>query len=273
MTALILIRGGGDLASGVAYRLHRAGLNVIITELAQPLAVRRLVSFAEAIYAGQITVEGITARRVEDPTDRLRILQILAKGQIPVLIDPSAREAIKMFPLAIVDARMLKQPPEPLPHKAALYIGLGPGFVAGENCDAVIETNRGHTLGRVYWQGTPEADTRLPEGDPRRVLRAPADGVFQVAHEIGDHCEEGETVAWVEDERGKRHPIHSPFPGVVRGLLHPGLQVKEGMKVGDIDPRDNPRYCTLISDKSLAIGGGVLEALLTRPEVRSKLWE
>ncbi len=272
MTALILIRGGGDLASGVAYRLHRAGLNVVITELPQPLAVRRMVSFAEAIYAGQITVEGITARRVEDPTDRLRIMQILAKRYIPVLIDPTAREAVQLFPLAIVDARMTKQPPEPLPHRAALYIGLGPGFVAGENCDAVIETNRGHTLGRVHWQGAPQGDTRLPEGDPRRVLRAPAEGVFRAARQIGDHCEEGEIVAWVEDAQGESHPIRSPFPGVVRGLLHPGLKVTTGLKVGDIDPRNDPRYCTLISDKALAIGGGVLEALLTRPEVRARLW-
>jgi xanthine dehydrogenase accessory factor len=272
MTALILIRGGGDLASGVAYRLHRAGLNVVITELPQPLAVRRLVSFAQAVYEGQVTVEGITARRVDDPSDRLRIMQILSRRQIPVLIDPEAREALKLFPLAIVDARMTKQPPETLSHRAMLYIGLGPGFVAGQNCDAVIETNRGHTLGRVYWQGGPQADTRLPEGDPRRVLRAPAAGVFHAVRSLGEHCEEGDLVAWVEDAQGQRHPIYSPFRGVLRGLLYEGLGVEAGMKVGDIDPRDHPGYCSLISEKSLAIGGGVLEALLTRPEVRAKLW-
>ncbi len=272
MTALILIRGGGDLASGVAYRLHRAGLNVVITELPKPLAVRRLVSFAQAVYEGQITVEGITARKVSDPSDRLRIMQILSKRQIPVLVDPDAQEALKLFPLAIVDARMTKQPPEPLFHRAMLYIGLGPGFVAGQNCDAAIETHRGHTLGRVYWQGGPQEDTRLPEGDPRRVLRAPIAGVFHAARKIGEHCEEGDLVAWVEDSQGQLHPIHSPFRGVVRGLLYEGLEVYAGIKVGDIDPRDDPSYCSLISDKSLAVGGGVLEALLTRPEVRAKLW-
>ncbi|MBN2146728.1 MAG: hypothetical protein JW726_05035, partial [Anaerolineales bacterium] len=140
---IVLIRGGGDLASGIALRLHRSGLKVVITELPQPLVVRRMVAFAEAVYSGETTVEQITARRVNDPDDSLRVLQILAKGQIPVLVDAEAKSAQALHPMVIVDARMTKRPPEPLRHSARLYIGLGPGFIAVENCHAVIETQRG----------------------------------------------------------------------------------------------------------------------------------
>lgn len=267
MPALIIIRGGGDLASGVAFRLHRAGLNVAITELPQPLAVRRTVSFASAIYEGQIAIEGITARLLRDPADTLKILNVLAKQQIPVLIDPDCIVAKTLNPLAIIDGRMRKNPPEAFSHRALLYLGLGPGFTAPLNCHVVIETQRGHTLGRVIWAGSTLNDTSRPEGDPRRVLRAPQDGVIFNHKQIGDHCEADEAITEISGA-----PILSPFKGVVRGLIHSGLTVTGGMKIGDIDPRDDPGPCQLISEKALAIGGGVMEALLTRPEVRSKLW-
>lgn len=267
MPALILIRGGGDLASGVALRLRRVGLNVAITELPQPLAVRRTVSFAEAIYGGQVTVENVTARAVADPNDMLKILNVIGKGQIPVLIDPDCHAAQTLHPLAIVDARMTKQPPERLAHRAMLYLGLGPGFIAPTNCHAVIETQRGHTLGRVYWEGTTMPDTATPEGDPQRVLRALADGTLVAKLDIGQHVESGDVIAEINGA-----PVRSALKGVVRGLIHPGLTVKQNMKIGDVDSRDEPKYCQLVSDKALAIGGGVLEALLSRPEVRTKLW-
>ena len=267
MPATILIRGGGDLASGVALRLHRIGLNVVITELEQPLAVRRAVSFSESVYEGEIIVEGVTARRVNDPADTLKILNILAKRQIPVLIDPECVAARTLHPLAIVDGRMIKHPPEPLSHKALLYIGLGPGFRAPVNCHAVIETQRGYTLGRVIWDGSSLNDTAKPEGDPRRVLRAPTDGVLQSRIEIGSHVDLGQPVAAVGDEI-----VTAPFAGVVRGMLRPGSTVTQGLKIGDIDARDNPAICQLVSDKSLAVGGGVLEALFTRPEARLRLY-
>lgn len=267
MPSIVLIRGGGDLASGVALRLHRTGLGVVITELAAPLAVRRTVSLAEAVYEKQITVEGIVARRVDDPADTLKILNVLAKAQIPVLIDPECKAASSLHPLAIVDGRMTKRPPERLAHHAALYIGLGPGFEAPTNCHAVIETVRGHTLGRVIWQGTTLPDTSVPEGDGRRLLRAPASGPLESESQIGQHFEPGETIAMVGGQS-----ITAPFAGVLRGLLRPGTPATIGMKIGDLDGRDDPRLCDLVSDKSLAVGGGVLEALLTRPEVRSKLW-
>jgi xanthine dehydrogenase accessory factor len=273
MASTIFIRGGGDLATGVALRLIRSGLHVIVTELAEPLAVRRTVSFAEAIYAKEITIEGVTGRRVSDPTDSLGILNILSKQQVPVLVDPDCSAAKSMHPAVIVDARMTKRPPEPIGYIPQLYLGLGPGFVAGGNCQAVVETRRGHMLGRVYWQGGPDPDTGQPDGDQRRVLRTPADGIFLAHKQIGEHCEEGELIAEIQSPvDDQKSTINSPFPGVVRGLLHPGLTVTKGLKIGDIDPRDDPRYCQLVSDKALSIGGGVLEAILSRAELRNPLW-
>jgi len=273
MPSLILIRGGGDLATGVAIRLLRSGLRVVVTELSQPLAVRRTVSFAEAVYSGEISVEGITARRVDDPSDSFRILGTLGKQQVPVLVDPGCTSARLLHPAVIVDGRMTKHPPEPIGYSPLLYIGLGPGFEAVVNCQAVIETRRGPTLGRVFWSGGPELDTSQPEGDPARVLRAPADGVVVAHKQIGDHCEEGDLLAEIQSQiENRKSEIVSPFPGILRGLLHPGLTVTHGLKIGDIDPRDDPRLCQMVSDKALSVGGGVLEAILSRPEVRSALW-
>ncbi len=268
MPSLILIRGGGDLATGVAIRLIRSGLRVVITELSQPLAVRRTVSFAEAIYAGEISVEGITARRVDDPGDSLRVLGILGRQQVPVLVDSGCTSAKLLHPAVIVDGRMTKRPPEAIGYSPLLYIGLGPGFEAGVNCQTVIETRRGHTLGRVYWRGGPDPDTGQPDGDPRRVLRAPCDGVIVAHAQIGEHVEAGQLIAVISDQCS----VISPFKGILRGLIHPGLTVTRGLKIGDVDPRDDPRLCQMVSDKSLSIGGGVLEAILARAEVRTQLW-
>jgi xanthine dehydrogenase accessory factor len=166
---------------------------------------------------------------------------------------------------------MTKKPSDYDLGTAALVIGLGPGFVAGENCHAVIETNRGHDLGRVIWDGPAQTDTGIPERVAQqgvsRVLRAPADGKLEAFAEICDHLESGQLVARIAGQN-----LHAQFRGVLRGLVYPGLAVKKGMKIGDIDPRDEPRYCRMVSDKSLAIGGSVLEAILSRPELRPYLW-
>jgi xanthine dehydrogenase accessory factor len=264
MSALILIRGGGDLASGVALRLHRAGLKVLISELPQPLAVRRTVSFGEAVYAGQVTVEGVTARLVK----RVQVMAALDAGEIPVLVDPQASILTELDFSDVIDGRLTKHPPEPLLVPVPLHIGLGPGFHAGQNCQAVIETRRSHTLGRVYWEGTAQSDSGQPEGDPRRVLRAPAEGVLTSQVQIGEHVEAGQVVAEVAGT-----PIVAAFPGVLRGLIHPGLHVTQGLKVGDVDLRDDPSMCYLASDKALAVGGGVLEAILSQVKLRNTLWE
>ena len=263
-----MIRGGGDLASGVALRLQHAGLSIIITERSQPLVVRRMVSFGEAINTGQIEVEGVLARRADSAENALAIL---SSGAIPVLVDPKAESRQELNPAVLVDARMTKHPPELGIEAAKLVIGLGPGFSAGLNCHAVVETQRGHRMGRVIWDGSAQPDTGIPEniGNQReaRVLRAPLDGTLSVYAEIGEHLEEDQLVAEVAGQK-----IRAPFKGVLRGLIHPGTHVWRGLKIGDVDPRDDPSYAWLVSDKSLAVGGGVLEAILSRPDLRHELW-
>lgn len=265
MSNLIVLRGGGDLASGVALRLHRAGFQLVIIELEKPLAVRRTVSFSEAVYEGAQTVEGTTARLVSP--DQLQVT--LEAGEIPVLVDPQANILRNQFLTSpqstfVVDARLLKVPPEPLDVNIPLHIGLGPGFCAGENCHAVIETRRGHTLGRVYWSGSAQEDSGEPDGDRRRVLRASHDGVLISSVNIGEHLDEGQFIGEIEpDDESENFSIFSPFNGVLRGLIRPGHHVTRGMKIGDVDRRNDPALCTLVSDKALAVGGGVLEAVLT----------
>ncbi|MDP1545488.1 MAG: selenium-dependent molybdenum cofactor biosynthesis protein YqeB [Anaerolineales bacterium] len=262
---LIFIRGGGDLATGAALRLHHVGFPVVILELASPTSVRRSVCFSEAVYEREHTVEDVTSRLVS--ADQLQVT--LEAGEIPVLVDPNADVLRNQFLTSpqstfLVDARLMKTKPESLPIQLPLHIGLGPGFSAGENCHAVIETRRSHTLGRVYWEGSAQADSGQPEGDPRRVLRAPANGFVNPLKKIGEYCTEGEKIAVVH-----KKPVLSPFDGVLRGLMHPRVEVTKDMKIGDIDPHNDASVCSLVSDKALAVGGGVLEAVL----VKLREWE
>jgi xanthine dehydrogenase accessory factor len=260
MNPLILIRGGGDLASGIALRLHRVGFQVAILELDKPLAVRRSVSFSEAVYEETQSIEGVMSRLVS--ADQFQVT--LEAGEIPVLIDPHANILNNQFLTSpastfVVDARLTKIEPEPLPIKIALHIGLGPGFTAGANCHAVIETMRGHALGRVYWEGQTAPDSRQPDGDKRRVLRSPAAGMLHPLKAIGDFCKENEVIATVND-----FPIISPFDGLLRGLIHPKVELTEGMKIGDVDSRNDPSMVRLVSDKALSVAGGVLEAVYVK---------
>jgi xanthine dehydrogenase accessory factor len=255
---LVLIKGAGDLASGVAARLHRSGFPVVMTELAEPLMVRRAVCFGEAVYAGEANVEGITARCVVDAAEARRAL---AAGIIPLLVDPEAACRGQLGPKVLVDAIMAKQNTGTAPADAPLVIALGPGFTAGVDCHAIIETNRGHWLGRVIWEGSAQPNTGIPgeiagQRDDR-VLRAPVDGSLQSCAQIGDRVVEGQEILSVDG-----HTVKASLGGVLRGLLHPGLWVAAGTKIGDIDPRSDPAYCFAISDKSLAVGGGVVEAIL-----------
>lgn len=262
---LVLVKGAGDLASGTAYRLKRCGFPVIMTELPAPSFVRRTVSFGEAIYSGETTIEGVLARRVETPQEA----QTLAyTGLIPVLVDPQAAAVSLLKLRVVIDAIIAKTNTGTSIHDAPLVIALGPGFTAGQDCHAVIETNRGHWLGRVIYpgggplgNGQAEPDTRTPgqmhgrTGD--RVLRAPAAGHVTPHARIGDKLEAGQLIATVADQE-----IHAPFVGVLRGLVHPHVPVTPGFKIGDVDPRGEVSHCFTISDKSLAIGGGVVEAIL-----------
>ncbi|HMZ07858.1 MAG TPA: selenium-dependent molybdenum cofactor biosynthesis protein YqeB [Anaerolineales bacterium] len=260
MNPLILIRGGGDLASGVALRLHRVGFQVAILELEKPLAVRRTVCFSEAVYEGTQTVEGVTARLVSP--DQFQVT--LEAGEIPVLIDPGANILRNQFLTSptstfLIDARLLKREPEPLSVNLPLHIGLGPGFTAGASCHAVIETRRSHTLGRVIYDGRAYPDSGQPEGASSRVLRAPDAGTVKPNKQIGELCKAGELIATVNEK-----PITSPFDGLLRGLIHPRVDVTEGMKIGDVDSRNETDMVHLVSDKSLAVAGGVLEAVYVK---------
>ncbi len=264
---LVLIRGGGDLATGVAVRLHRCGFHVVITEIEKPLAVRRLVAFAQAVYASECLVEDVRARLAANPSLASRILE---DGGVPVMIDPPADCRNEMNPSVLVDARMRKAVPEIGLEAAGFVIGLGPGFIVGRDCHAVVETNRGHDMGRVIWEGSAEADTSIPESvagyDVDRVLRSSADGMLMEGIPLASLVENGDEIARVGDKT-----LIAPFRGILRGLLHDGVSVQTGMKVGDLDPRMDRTYAMRISDKALAVGGGVLEAILSQEEIRKTL--
>ena len=268
MTArpLVLIKGAGDLASGVAFRLVRCGFPVVMTELAQPLAVRRAVSFAEAVYAGAAEVEGLHAVRAATVAD---VHAALASDRIPVLVQPGGGVIASLTPGVVIDAIMAKTNTGTSLGDAPLVIALGPGFEAGRDCHAVIETHRGHTLGRVIWHGRALPDTGAPGPvaghTVARVLRAPTTGYVTPLIDIGQMVAAGTALAVIADQPHGPDgaPLVAPFAGVLRGLVHPTLHVPAGMKVGDLDPRAERSNCFTISEKSLAVAGGVLEALLT----------
>ena len=255
---LAVIKGAGDLASGVAVRLQRAGVRLVMTEIAKPTAIRRTVSFCRAVWEQTATVEDVTARLAADAADALTITRA---GDIAVLVDPNADCVQALRPDAVIDAMLMKRNLNTSIHDAQAVIALGPGFTAGGDCHAVVETMRGHDLGRVLLAGAAAPNTGVPGViggfAQERILRAPADGVWQTALSIGDRVEAGDTVAHVAGE-----PVRTQLGGVVRGLLPDGTPVTRGMKSGDVDPRGIAEYCATVSDKARAIGGGVLEALL-----------
>lgn len=259
---LCLLRGGGDLATGIAWRITRGGWPVMVCELARPLTVRRTVAMSTAVGDGRIDVEGMIGRRaasVEEATE------IARGGDVGVVVAPGLPD---IGADVVIDARLAKRNIDTRIDDARLVIGLGPGFTASVDCDAVIETMRGHHLGRVIWNGAAAADTGTP-GEvggrgAERVLRAPADGVVSWEHEIGDLVAEGEIVGRVGDEE-----LPARFSGVIRGLIAADSHVGLGQKIGDIDPRADPSACHEISDKSLAVGGGVVEAIMTWPDQSS----
>ena len=255
---LVVIKGAGDLASGVAVRLRRAGMKLVMTEIAHPTAIRRTVSFCRAVWENQATVEGIDAQLAGSAQDALAIAQ---SGDIAVLIDPQTNCLRTLKPDAVVDAMLLKRNLNTRITDAPAVVALGPGFCAGVDCHAVVETMRGHDLGRVLLAGSAQPDTGVP-GDiggftEARILRAPCAGVWQTGLTIGSMVAKDDVVATVGGQ-----PVRANLNGVLRGLLPDGTPVQCGMKSGDVDPRGKPEYCATVSDKARAIGGGVLEALL-----------
>jgi len=256
---LVTIRGGGDLATGVAVRLFCAGFKIVILEIERPTVIRLPVSFARTVYEDKIVVEDIEAvltsfwEKTED---------IIKEGKIPVLIDPQGCCIKKLSPTVLVDAILAKRNLGTRIDQAPLVIGLGPGFTAGKDVNVVIETKRGHNLGRVYYQGQAAPDTGIPGEvggeSKKRLLRAPTDGKIKPLHKIGDLVKEGEVIAEVEGI-----PLKAEISGVLRGLIYPQSWVSRGMKIGDIDPRGIREYCFTVSDKARSLGGAVLEAICT----------
>ena len=254
---LVVIRGGGDLATGTALRLYRAGMEVVVCETAVPTSIRRTVCFSEAVRLGETEVEGVTARLAALPD----LPDLLGRGIVPVLADPEGACIPALAPDAVVDAIIAKRNLGTRMDMAPVVVAAGPGFTAGVDCHAVVETMRGHYLGRVIYDGAALPNTDVPgliggyAGE--RVLRAPADGVFQGAKRIGDRVRAGEAAGYVDGA-----PMVCTIDGVLRGLLADGVPVRRGMKSGDVDPRCAPEHCLCASDKALAVGGGVLEAIL-----------
>lgn len=258
---LVIVRGGGDLATGVVYRLHHAGFPVIVLELPQPLVVRREVALATAVSQGQITVETLHGQLTHTMPEAIQLAQT---GIIPVLPQPDFEAVRAQLPQplpVLVDARMAKRNIDTHKDQAELVVALGPGFTAGVDCHAVVETMRGHTLGRVIWQGSALPNTGTPGivagKGAERVLRAPKAGLVQWQAAIGDRVQRGQMLGQVDGE-----PVYAPFDGVVRGLIAPGTAVTPRMKIGDVDARLDREACFTISDKALAVGAGVLEAVL-----------
>ena len=258
---VVLIRGAGEMASGVAHRLHQSHFKVCMLEIPHPLAVRREVSFSEAIYEGEKEVEGIRAKFISTPKE---IPSVWKEDKIPLLIDPDGKGTRSFLkPDVLIDAILAKKNLGTQINDAPLVIGLGPGFTAEKDVHMVIETNRGHNLGRVVLNGTAEPDTGIP-GEiggftVERVLRTMKKGVLHPHKSIGERVSKGSVVAVVDD-----FPVIAKISGVVRGLLREGVEVKKGMKVGDIDPRGKRELCFTVSEKARAIGGGALEAILYR---------
>jgi xanthine dehydrogenase accessory factor len=268
---LVVIKGAGDLASGIAFRLFHAGFSLVMTETQRPTAVRRAVCFSEAVRNGRAQVEDVTAalvRTVEEMDMRI------ARKQIALFVDEKAEIVRRINPVAVVDAIIAKRNMGTKITNAKTVIGVGPGFTAGCDCHAVIETNRGHTLGRVLYEGSAIPNTGIP-GDIagytiERLLRASADGIFVARKHIGDFVHRGEIVAEVVAETAARpsdaapgsSPVIAAIDGTLRGILPSGIPVTKGLKAGDVDPRCARDHCFTISDKALAVAGGVLEALL-----------
>ena len=254
----VLVRGGGDLASGVAWRLHQSGFRVVITELPEPLSVRRKVAFSEAVYEGRCAVEGVQAVLVKGPEEAAGVWN---QGFIPVLVDPEAACRHSIKPEVIVDAILAKKNLGTSAKDAPLVLALGPGFEAGKDAHFVVETHRGHNLGRLLASGSAAPNTGVPGAvqgiTSDRVLRAPASGPWRNAVDIGEMVKKGDVVGTVQGEA-----LYAAIDGVLRGLIRPGITVSKGLKIGDIDPRGKRDFCFTISEKALAIAGGVLEGIL-----------
>ena len=265
MKNLVIVRGGGDLATGTICKLKKSGFPVLILEVERPSAIRRNVAFCEAVYQGSQTVEDMTCYKAESLR---QAQQYLREGKLTVLVDPAGESIPQLKPLAVVDAILAKKNLGTNRNMAPITVALGPGFTAGHDTDAVIETKRGHNLGRVLWEGRAAPNTGIPGTiggyDKERVIHCPAEGILRNVKKITDTVSKGEMIAVVETEGGMV-PVEATLDGILRGLIRVGYPVKAGFKMADIDPRaEEYNNCFTISDKARCIAGGVLEAILQR---------
>ena len=255
---IVLIKGSGDLATGVAYRLKKCGFDIVMTEIPEPTTVRRTVAFSQAVYDNNVDVEGIKATLVSKIEESKSVIK---QGNIAVIVDEKAEISKDIKPDVVVDAIVAKENLGTKINDAPIVIALGPGFTAGVDCHCVIETQRGHYLGKAIYNGSAIPNSGVP-GDiggytNERIIRATNDGKILPVSKIGDYVEKGDIVAYVNGI-----PIFAEMNGIVRGMLQKDVNVFKGMKSGDIDPRCEKNHCFTISDKARSIGGGVLEAIL-----------
>ena len=260
---LIIVRGGGDLATGTIYKLHQCGFPVLVLETENPSAIRRNVAFSEAVYQGTQTVEGLTCTLASSVAEAEEWLK---RGKLTMLADPAGTAIDYFTPLAVVDAILAKKNLGTCRDMAPITVALGPGFTAGVDVDAVVETKRGHNLGKVLYSGSAAPNTGIPGiiggYGKERVIHSPAAGILRNAAKITDTVEKGQVIAYVETENGKIS-VYATLTGLLRGLIRDGYPVSQGFKIADIDPRlDEYDNCFTISDKARCIAGGVLEAIL-----------
>ena len=260
---LIIVRGGGDIATGTILKLHRCGFPVLVLEIPTPSAIRRNVALCEAVYQGSQTVEDVTCRLAKDCAEAAALL---ALGEPVLLVDPECRCLEELRPLALVDGILAKRNLGTNRGMAPITVALGPGFTAGADVDAVIETQRGHNLGRVIYEGSAAPNTGIPGKiagfDRERVIHSPARGILRNVAAITDTVQKGQTIAMIETENGNI-PVVATLDGLLRGLIRDGYPVTQGFKIADIDPRINEyNNCFTVSDKARCIAGGALEAIL-----------
>lgn len=268
--SLIICRGGGDLATGIVHRLHRAGFRVLVLETDHPAAIRRQVSFCEAVYEGKATVEGVTAQRIDSVSE---MEEVFARGCVPLFVDSKGASIAELHPDVVVDAIIAKKNLGTYKEMAPLVIGIGPGFVAGEDVHLVVESMRGHNLARILETGSALANTGIPGNiggyTKERVIHAAAEGYMKNLHQIGDVVQKGEEIARIYEQMspdgvfsGRFVSVEATIPGVLRGLIREGYHFQKGFKIADIDPRESElANCFTISDKASSIGGSVLEAV------------
>lgn len=256
---IVLIKGAGDLATGIACRLHNCGFAVVMTEIQAPTTVRRTVAFSRAVYEKKAVVEGITGVLCKTAEE---IREAVEHRQIGVIVDEHCEIREKLHPDVLVDAILAKKNTGTCITDAPVVIGAGPGFFAGKDCHCVVETKRGHDLGRCIYQGSAAPNTGVPGliagYGKERLIKATAEGIFKGRAQIGQTVNAGDVVGYAGET-----PITVEIGGVIRGLLQDGVLVYKGMKAGDVDPRDVKDNCYTVSDKARAIGGGVLEGILT----------